>query len=73
MKSNFNFFNNAFLKISGIKKIDLSNYIVIKNSKNVKISDNYINNSITYFLTDLPQKAIIVIHKQRLILNLNLP
>lgn len=57
MKSNFNFFNNAFLKISGIKKIDLSNYIVIKNSKNVKISDNYINNSITYFFDGFAPKS----------------
>lgn len=43
MDDSFNFFNNAFSKISDLKKVDLSNKIIVKNSQNVTITGNDFN------------------------------
>ena len=46
--SNFNFFSNAFAKVIGAKKIDLSSNICVKDSSDITITGNQFNQSVTY-------------------------
>lgn len=52
-RSSFNDIANSFEKIRGIKKIDLSSHISVKNSSNVTITGNEFNQSVSYIFDGL--------------------
>ena len=53
MGSSFNDIANSFAKITGIRKVDLSNHISVNKSKNVTISGNQFNQSVAYIFDGL--------------------